>query len=457
MTVFRPNEAPSGPSLTDREREVLDLIEVGRDEPRDRRAALPVAAHGEGAHFVAVPEAVGPQPRRGGAEGAAPRADHVSVPSKLGQASSLRVTSRGDAPARPRRRWVGRATSTSATGRTWPTRACTGWSGPRSRCSTAAWAGGVRHFDAARSYGHAEAILGGWLAARVSRRDDVMVSPKWGTRYTGGVARGRARTTRSRSSGRQLRRQWTRVVALLGDRGFDLYQIHSATVDSGVLDNAEVRADRRVWRRCPRSACRATGPAQASDDLARAGGRRVRRGAGDVEPARAEVRRVRSPAAADAGLERLRQGGAGERPPDRRVGVVALSRPREAGRRRGSDRAGGGARTAVGGCGAERRDDGGAAGEQPGRRAVVVGRRAGGARGRRGGVLVDARRVPGTGGRTSTPAGRGAGRTSTASSTRFVDVRLPDVNVAEGADPRRPSTLAAPSRRSSGSATASPG
>ena len=79
MTVFRPNEAPAGPPLTEREREVLDLIARRRDEPRDRRAALPLAAHGQGAHVVAVPQAVGAQPGRGGAEGAAARAHRVSV------------------------------------------------------------------------------------------------------------------------------------------------------------------------------------------------------------------------------------------------------------------------------------------------------------------------------------------------------------------------------------------
>ena len=30
---------------------------LGRDQPRDRRAAVPLAAHGQGAHVVAVPEA----------------------------------------------------------------------------------------------------------------------------------------------------------------------------------------------------------------------------------------------------------------------------------------------------------------------------------------------------------------------------------------------------------------
>ena len=80
MTVFRPSESTAGnPKLTEREREVLDWIGSGRDEPRDRGAALPLPAHGQGAHVVALPQALGPQPGRGRAEGAAPRSDLVGA------------------------------------------------------------------------------------------------------------------------------------------------------------------------------------------------------------------------------------------------------------------------------------------------------------------------------------------------------------------------------------------
>ena len=37
MTVFRPHEAPQGPPLSDREREVLEAIAWRRHQPRDRR------------------------------------------------------------------------------------------------------------------------------------------------------------------------------------------------------------------------------------------------------------------------------------------------------------------------------------------------------------------------------------------------------------------------------------
>jgi aryl-alcohol dehydrogenase-like predicted oxidoreductase len=48
----------------------------------------------------------------------------------------------------------------------------------------AAWAGGVRAFDAARSYGRAEAFLASWLARRGVAPGDALVSSKWGYTYT---------------------------------------------------------------------------------------------------------------------------------------------------------------------------------------------------------------------------------------------------------------------------------
>ncbi|MCA9875228.1 MAG: aldo/keto reductase, partial [Anaerolineales bacterium] len=44
----------------------------------------------------------------------------------------------------------------------------------------AAWAAGIRYFDAARSYGRAEAFLGSWLTARNLSPAEVTVGSKWG-------------------------------------------------------------------------------------------------------------------------------------------------------------------------------------------------------------------------------------------------------------------------------------
>ena len=50
----------------------------------------------------------------------------------------------------------------------------------------AAWRGGVRYFDAARSYGRAEEFLGRWLADRGIEPSGVAVGSKWGYVYTAG-------------------------------------------------------------------------------------------------------------------------------------------------------------------------------------------------------------------------------------------------------------------------------
>src|SRR4051812_27414450 len=50
----------------------------------------------------------------------------------------------------------------------------------------AAWAAGVRYFDAARSYGRGEEFLAGWLTARRIDPAEVTVGSKWGYVYTAG-------------------------------------------------------------------------------------------------------------------------------------------------------------------------------------------------------------------------------------------------------------------------------
>jgi aryl-alcohol dehydrogenase-like predicted oxidoreductase len=103
----------------------------------------------------------------------------------------------------------------------------------------AAWAAGVRYFDAARSYGRAEAFLGDWLR---QRGHAPIVGTKWGYTYTAGW-RTDADTHEVKTLDlATLRRQLEESRTLLGDR-IDLLQIHSATLDSGVFDDAEVMAE----------------------------------------------------------------------------------------------------------------------------------------------------------------------------------------------------------------------
>jgi aryl-alcohol dehydrogenase-like predicted oxidoreductase len=106
----------------------------------------------------------------------------------------------------------------------------------------AAWAAGVRYFDAARSYGRAEAFLASWLRARGLVTAQLTVGSKWGYTYVGEWRMDAKVHEVKDHSLAALRRQLGQSVTLLGDH-LDLYQIHSATLDSGVLDNRPVLAE----------------------------------------------------------------------------------------------------------------------------------------------------------------------------------------------------------------------
>jgi aryl-alcohol dehydrogenase-like predicted oxidoreductase len=102
-----------------------------------------------------------------------------------------------------------------------------------------AYEAGVRHFDAARSYGRAEEFLASWLEARGIEPGAVTVSSKWGYTYTAGWQVDADPPEVKDLSLDTLRRQLAETRGLLG-RWLSLYQIHSATVSSGVLDDAGV-------------------------------------------------------------------------------------------------------------------------------------------------------------------------------------------------------------------------
>ena len=106
----------------------------------------------------------------------------------------------------------------------------------------AAYEHGVRWFDAARSYGRAEAFLASWLAGRGLRPGEVTVSSKWGYRYTAGWRVDADEHEVKDLSAEHLRAQWRETRELLGEH-LGVYQIHSATLDSGVLDDPEVRRE----------------------------------------------------------------------------------------------------------------------------------------------------------------------------------------------------------------------
>ena len=100
----------------------------------------------------------------------------------------------------------------------------------------AAYAAGVTWFDAARSYGRAEEFLGAWLRERGHAPSALTVSSKWGYAYTADWQVDADPPEVKELSLAQFRRQLEETRSFLGAH-LDLYQIHSATIDSGVFDD----------------------------------------------------------------------------------------------------------------------------------------------------------------------------------------------------------------------------
>jgi len=131
----------------------------------------------------------------------------------------------------------------------------------------AAYAGGVRYVDAARSYGRAEEFLAGWLADR--GHPDVVVGSKWGYRYTGGWRLDGGIQEVKEHSLAMFTRQLAETRGSLGSR-LALYQVHSLTEDSGVFrDDALLGALARLRADGVLVGLSTSGPRQA-DTLRRA-------------------------------------------------------------------------------------------------------------------------------------------------------------------------------------------
>lgn len=99
----------------------------------------------------------------------------------------------------------------------------------------AAWAAGLRYFDAARSYGRAEEFLGGWL-----RGHEAVTGSKWGYTYTANWRTDAETHEVKDHTLATLERQWPETLEALGRP--DVYLIHSATLDTGVLEDEGVLA-----------------------------------------------------------------------------------------------------------------------------------------------------------------------------------------------------------------------
>jgi aryl-alcohol dehydrogenase-like predicted oxidoreductase len=126
-----------------------------------------------------------------------------------------------------------------------------------------AWASGVRYFDAARSYGRAEDFLGSWLNLQDLSPAVVCVGSKWGYIYTAGWrADAEVHEVKDHSLA-TLRHQIGESRERLGEH-LDLYQIHSATLESGVLDDDDVLDELALLRQSGLSiGLSVSGPRQA--------------------------------------------------------------------------------------------------------------------------------------------------------------------------------------------------
>lgn len=95
---------------------------------------------------------------------------------------------------------------------------------------------GVRYFDAARSYGRAEQFLHSWLEKQTST--DIVVGSKWGYIYTAEWKIEAEAHEIKKHTLEVLEQQWIKSSILQPQ--LKLYQIHSATFESGVLENTAV-------------------------------------------------------------------------------------------------------------------------------------------------------------------------------------------------------------------------
>jgi aryl-alcohol dehydrogenase-like predicted oxidoreductase len=94
---------------------------------------------------------------------------------------------------------------------------------------------GIRYFDAARSYGKAEEFLANWAG----NHKDITIGSKWGYTYTADWKVKAEHHEIKEHSINILKCQWQETLNTL-HHSPDIYHIHSASMESGVLENNQV-------------------------------------------------------------------------------------------------------------------------------------------------------------------------------------------------------------------------
>ena len=96
---------------------------------------------------------------------------------------------------------------------------------------------GIRYFDVARVYGESEEFLSSWI--RKQSQFAGFVGSKWGYEYLAEWNVETDQHERKDHSHPFLKKQWVETRMNLG-KSIDLYQIHSVTPESSVLNDKDV-------------------------------------------------------------------------------------------------------------------------------------------------------------------------------------------------------------------------
>ncbi|WP_103072223.1 aldo/keto reductase [Aquimarina sediminis] len=99
-----------------------------------------------------------------------------------------------------------------------------------------AYQNGIRYFDTAPGYGLAEELLLDWV--KTKQDPDIEVATKWGYTYVANFDPTATTHEIKEHSLTKLNEQWLQSQKLLPY--LKIYQVHSATFDSGILENEEI-------------------------------------------------------------------------------------------------------------------------------------------------------------------------------------------------------------------------